>query len=428
MLPLLVTISPCLASAEESAALNEVPEPKGVVTLAAACAAALAGSPALEGFSWEMRASEARLLQAGLRRNPTLDTTLEDVAGTGGYGGFKEAQTTILLGQVIELGGKRAARREVAAVSRDLTAAQYELARVDVLANVAEKFIALLAVQHEMDLARDSTRLAGSALITVREQIKGGKNSAIEEKKALVAVSRQRLVSEHAEHEFASARVNLAATWGSTEPHFERAEGALFTIPKIPSFDELAPKVQSSPEVARFATEERLRAAEVALALSERIPNLSLSGGYRRLSGPEANSLVFGFSVPLPLFDRNQGNTAAALASQSAAAADSRSAAVRLHSTVFELYQELRHAAVALEQLEREILPQAKAAFALSELGFREGRFSWLELLDAQRTFVDLQRERIEMASKYQRNLLAIERLLGQSLTDFSAFGHDTKR
>lgn len=388
-------------------------EPTGELTLALASAVALARSPALEGFSWELRASEARLLQAGLRPNPTLDAELEDVAGTGPFNGTKQAQTTLLLSQMIELGGKRAARRDAAAAGRDLTEREYEIKRVEVLAEVAEKFITLLAMQHEVALTRETTSLGEAVLRTARERVRAGKVSAIEEKKALVAVSRHRINQQNAENKLAVARAQMAAMWASTSPAFERADGPLFHIVPVAPFEELAARLAAGPEQARWAAEQQLRAAEARLAHIRRIPNVTVGGGVRRFEGSDDSAFVFGFTVPLPVADRNQGHRAEAQAREHVTAADARASGIRLHTVLFGLYQELSHAAKALESLESEIVPLATSTLTLSEQAFRSGRSSYLELLDAQRTFVDVRRERIDVAATYQRLLLGIERLLG---------------
>ncbi len=397
-------------------------EPTGTLTLSRACASALVGSPALHAFSWDLRASEARVLQAGLRPNPTVDLEVEDFGGTGGFSGGQKAQTTLQLSQVIELGGKHSARRNAAAAARDLTTREYELNRVEVLADVAEKFIALLAAQHEVTLTRETTQLAHAALRAVRERLRAGKASALQEKTALVALARHRILEEHAQYELATARAQLAATWGSTTPTFDHAEGALFDLATVPPFEALAAQVAASPEITRWASAQQLRAAEVRLARARRIPNLTIGGGIRRLEGPDVEAFVAGLTIPLPIFDRNQGQLAEAEALQHATAANQRGAAIRLQTVLFGLHQELRHAATALESLENEILPQASAALALSEQGFGQGRFSYLGFADAQRTFIDVRRERVQVAANYQQLLLGIERLIGQPIHNTSPF------
>ncbi len=353
------------------------------------------------------------MLQAGLRPNPNLDAEIEDVAGTGPFSGTDQAQTTLLLSQMFELGGKRAARRDAAAAGRDLTEREYEIKRVDVLADVAEKFITLLVMQNEVALTRETTVLAKAALATARRRVRAGTASAIEEKNALVAVSRHRINEEHADHELAVARARMAATWASTSPAFERAEGPLFHVVPVATFEELATRLAAAPEQVRWAAQQQLRAAEARLAHIRRIPNVTLGAGVRRYEGSDDSAFVFGLTLPLPLADRNQGRRAETKAREQISAADGRAAGIRLHTALFAFYQELVHAATTLGSLESEIVPLASSALDLAEQGFRGGRLSYLELLDAQRTFVDVRRERIEVAATYQRLLLGIERLLG---------------
>src|SRR5829696_9684960 len=95
-------------------------EPTGVLTLREALALALTENPELAPFAWQARANEARVLQAGLRHNPELNLQLEDVAGTGDFSGARQAQTTLQLSQVIELGNKRRARVELATTARNI--------------------------------------------------------------------------------------------------------------------------------------------------------------------------------------------------------------------------------------------------------------------------------------------------------------------
>lgn len=411
LLPLGCALCAAPSWAQERGAVNT--EPTGVLTLSGASAAALARSPILESFSWELRAGDARVLQAGLFPNPVLDAEVEDVAGTGAFSGTKQAQTTLLLSQTLELGGKRAARRDAAGADRVVRGREYELKRVEVLADVADKFITLLSVQHEVALAREATALGEAALRTARERVRAGKVSAIEEKKALVAVSRHRISERDAQHELAVARMQLAATWAGTEAVFDRADGALFHRVPVAQFEELAGRLAAGPEQARWSAEQDLRAAEAHLARIRRIPDVTVGGGVRRIEGSDDTALVFGLSIPLPLADRNQGRYAEAQARERGTEAEARAAAVRVRTVLFALCQELGHAAETLESLEGEIVPLATSTLSLAEQGFRSGRLSYLELLDAQRTFVEVRRERIAVAASYQRLLLGIERLVG---------------
>lgn len=391
-------------------------EPTSVLTLQDAVTLALQRNPELAEYSWQVRANEARLLQAALRPNPEAALFIEDVLGTGRFRAAREAQVTLQLSQAIELGGKRAARVAAAAESRDLASREYELKRVEVLARVTRRFIDLLSAQQLLGLARTSLQLGEQTLEATVRRVKAGTGSALDERKARIELARGRIVAEHAEHEVAVARRELAATWGSATPRFERVEGDLFGQRAVPSYDRLTERLAQAPEMLRQLSEKQLREAEIRLADAKRIPTPSLAAGIRRLEGPEEESLVFGLSVPLPTSDRNQGGRAEARALLSKSEEGGRTTEVRLRTVIFSLHQELRHASTALDALEKEILPQAEESLSLSRRGFLEGRFSYLELVDAERTLGAVKQERIETAASYHQFILEIERLTGEPI------------
>ena len=129
--------------------------------------------------------------------------------------------------------------------------------------------------------------------------------------------------------------------------------------------------------------------------------------------GTGAGQLI---ALPLPLSDRNQGGLAEARALLLKGEASGHAAEMRLRTVVFGLHQELLHASVALDALDREILPRSEESLALARRGFAEGRFSYLELVDAQRTLGAVKKERIETAESYHALALELERLMGAEL------------
>jgi outer membrane protein, heavy metal efflux system len=391
-------------------------EPTGVLTLRDALALALTENPELAPFAWQVRANEARVLQAGLRHNPELGLQVEDILGTGNFSGGREAQTTLQLSQVIELGGKRAVRTEVASQARGITKSEYELKRVEVLGDVTQRFIQVVANQHALDLALTNRQLTEDALRTVQERVTAGKGSALEERKAQVALARGEVLVEGARHELNAARKKLAASWRSTRPVFEKAEADLFARNPVPPFDGLVTRISQSPEIARWISEKKLRETEIKLADARRVPNVTVGGGIRRLEGPSEQAFVLGFSMPLQLFDRNQGGAAEARALLGRTEAEQKAAEVRLGIVLLGLYEEMVHDVHVMEGLQKEILPKAEDALAISREGFAQGRFSYLEVLDAQRTIFDVKQEYIRTATSYHQFLVEMERLIGQPI------------
>ncbi len=157
-----------------SGPVAEFKEPPSSVTLRQALSFALLNNPELAAFSWEIRAREAQELQAGLRPNPEFGVEVENFGGSGSLSGFEGSETTIWLGQLIELGGKRSKRAQVASLERDLASWDYESRRMDVFAEVAKSFFAVLAAQERVALAESISRIAERATERVAERVRAG--------------------------------------------------------------------------------------------------------------------------------------------------------------------------------------------------------------------------------------------------------------
>ena len=388
----------------------------GPLTLREAAERALSNNPALAAAGYDLRAAGARQLQAGLRPNPVVGLDMEDVLGSGEYRSWKSAQTTLQVSQLFELGGKREARSAVAGAGRERMLREAEMARVEVLGAVAEQFIRVVEAQEMTGISRDATRLAKETLETARKRVAAAKSSALEQKRAQILLARAELEQSRAEQELLTARYQLAAMWGGERAMFSEAKADLFTRPPLPEFGELASRIARSPALARWATEKFLRDAEVKLADARRRPDVTLSGGLRHFAGPDEVGLVFGFSVPLPFSDRQQGARAETRALRDKADVEQLVTEQRLRAALFGMAQELLQAGSELGALERTILPEAEAALVLAREGMDLARFSQLELLDAQRTLLELRRERVVAAATYHRFVVEIEKLLGEPL------------
>src|SRR5262249_29133059 len=212
-----------------------VTNPTGVLTLPQAQALALLQHPRLAAFGWEVRAGEARTLQASLPPNPELGIEVENFAGSGALRGFQSAEITIHLSQLIELAGKRQKRTRVAALERDLVAWDYEATRIEVLTQVTQAFVEVLSIQQRLRLNLELVRLAEQVLRTAAERVRAGKVSPVEETRAQVALSTSRIALERTQRELEAARERLVVLWDGRTPAFDSAEGTLELIAAIPS-------------------------------------------------------------------------------------------------------------------------------------------------------------------------------------------------
>jgi outer membrane protein, heavy metal efflux system len=391
-------------------------EPAGGIQLRAVLAAALLGNPELKAYSWEARAAEARVLQAGLLPNPELEVETEEFGGEGELRGFDGATTGLRISQLIELGGKRRKRQEVASLERRLAGWDYEAKRLDVLTQTAKSFLAVLEAQQRLKLVKQTTALAQEVSTTVEARVSAGKVSPLEKLKASVALASSRIELDRARRELEVRRRRLAAHWGSTTPKFEAVQhifGAVTELPELPKVLKLA---EQNPDMARWTTEIMVRQAALKLEKAQRVPDVALTGGVSRSEETEDHAFAVGISIPLPLFDRNQGGIREARMNLQKVLEERRAAQVLVITEIIATYHELAASAAELKVLDGSLLPAARKAFAAAREGYAQGKFNYLEVLDAQRTLVEARSQRLRVLAAYHTAVVDMERFIGRSL------------
>lgn len=398
-------------------------QPTGALSLREVLAQALLKSPDLAAFSWEVRAGEARTLQASLLPNPELEVELEEFGGTNDFAGFDVVTSKYRLRQLIETGGKRAKRTRLAALERDLNAWDYEARRLDVLTEATKAFVDVLAAQEQVTLSTELVRLSEQSFETVSERVKAGKVSPLEETKSGVELANTRIQLEQARRTLQGARKRLAAVWGQQTATFGRAEGNLDALQPIPIADELQDLIARNPDVARWVKEMEQRSASLEVQNARRIPDVTLSGGVQRFNETEDTALLFTLSLPLPLFDCNQGGIREAQYKLVKGKKEQDAAVARASSGLAEAYQNLASFYAEGQGLKERVLPGAQEAFEASGIGYREGKFDFLECLDSQRTLFEARGKYIDALSGYHKAVADVERLIGQPLTGLSSSG-----
>jgi cobalt-zinc-cadmium efflux system outer membrane protein len=388
------------------------------ITLNEALARALLRSPSLQAYAFEPRVAEARILQAGIRPNPELSVEAENFLGTGALAGVQSLETTLQLSQVIALGDTRTRRIAAATGERALADADYEARRVDVLAEVARRFIESVADTERLDAARTARELGEQTVAAVRQRVDAAVISPLDLYKARTALARLEINEEHAEHELAAHRQALAAALGEAEPQFGPTRADLRQLPAVPEFSVLVARLESSPTLARFPLEARWREAQVRLAESLRRTGARVSGGLRRVEATDDFGFVAGISIALPMRDQQEGTMREARERQAQLGAATSAMRLEMRATLFDVYQEMLHARTALAQLQQEVIPIADKTLALAEQGYRNGNFTLLEMLDAQRSLIELRGQAVAYAAAFHLYVIEIERLLGAPLPD----------
>ncbi len=396
------------------------PAPGSVITLRQALALALERSPTLKAYSLEIRAREARALQEGLLPNPSVEALFENFGGSGSVEGFKGTETTILLSQLVPLSGRISKQKKVAGLDTGLAGWDYEAARLDVLTDTAKAFADLVAAERRLAIMEELTGLSKRVYDTVAEQADAGEISPIQKKRAQIAYSQTEISLARTKRQVEAARKSLAARWGSLQAYFGKAEGNLDTLLPVPPYKDLAAYIDMNPDVARWAAEMEKREAVLSLEKARAFPEPVVSGGYRRINENDDNAFVVGLSIPLPIFNRNQGAIAQARSLVSKGEHEKREAKVNAGAALAASYAELESSYEAASSLKRDVVPRAEEAYASIFEGYREGKFSLLDVLDAQRTVFDVELEYVDALRSYHESLADVERLTGKPLNEMA--------
>jgi cobalt-zinc-cadmium efflux system outer membrane protein len=411
-----LTLMPCASFADSEGTIEITKGAREPLTLQKALSLALTENPVLDIFSYEQRAREARALQSGLLPNPELEVLVEDVAGSGNFNGFNGSQTTIQLSQIIELGGKRSARLRANELKGKLAGWDYETKRMDVLTQVAKAYADVLKAQQQVLLAKSLTSLGEKFLNAVSERVKAGKIAPLEQTKAEITLSSVNIQLGKQERELKVARRNLSTLWGNPQPQFESALGDFFDISPVPSLEQLMDRLKDNPDLKRWAVELEQRQAAVDRELSKRIPDFKVLGGFRRIEATDDNTLVFGVSVPLQLFDRNQGSINEARHKLAKTNAQKRAAEINATNKLFSAYNTVNFTHSQVTAIKTKILPGAKKAFNGINEGYRFGKFGYLDVLDSQKIFFEAQGQYLTALADHHKAVADLERLTGEPL------------
>lgn len=380
-----------------------------------ALARTVARHPELVVLGYQREALEGALTQASLLPNPELNIAVQDFLGTDAFSGLDSAETTVTLAWLLER-GVRERRIDAARAGVDLGAADAQILRLDIGAETARRFVTCLAFQARLAWARDAVQLARVTIDAVAARVNAGRAPAAELSRAEAELARTELVEEDYEHELVSALHRLSAQWGETEPDFDVVAGDVLDLPVLEPFEEIVARMGRNPDLARFASQQRLREAELGLAEAEARQPWQLSGGLRRVEATDDLVLVAGVSIPLAVRNRNEGRIASARAHLARTAAEREAAEVRIETTLFTLHQELNHYLQTARRLRGDIVPRLEQALVDTRRAFELGRYGYLELRAVQGELLQANEALLESSIGAHGIAIEIERLTGVAL------------
>ena len=404
------------AQAQTSPTLPLSSSPTAILSLETAIEKAFAGSPSLAATRASLAAAVGTERQAGLLPNPELGIEAENIAGSGDYSGTKSGEFTYSISQKVEL-GKRPLRRRVAASEREVASIAMQAGKLDLARDVKLAYGEVLAAEEQVKLTQAQEKLAGEVLANVSKRVSAARDPLIYRTQAEVSQATAKMAYAQAQRNLLLAKKKLSSLWGG-EALSQALDTSVLTKTGQPlPLETYQAKLAENPDLTRFTSMKLAKQAAVKLEKAQNIPDPSVNVGFRTFRESKEQAMTVGVSFPIPVLNQNQGNIAKARAELNQVESESQTASLSAEQNLQEAWQEWQAANQEATQLHDSIIPNADKAFSLSREGYERGRFSYLEILNAQRTLS-------EARGQYNQSLLRqlaakaqVERLTAAPIT-----------
>jgi len=357
-----------------------------VVTLGDLEQIAFQNNPTLARASARMQAAQGRQVQASLYPNPVVGYHATEIGnlGTAGQQGAFVSQRFITAGKL---------GLDQAIVGKEIDEAHFRFHGQEqrVLSDVRVRFYDALVAQKRVELTKTLTRIGDELVQSTEKLLEGRLATDNDLLQAEIRADESRILFDNARNQQIEAWRRLAAVVGMPQMQMATASGELTgELPQLEWDSCCATVLAGNPELN--AAQARLDRAEIVIrrAKKEPIPNVDLFVSVRKnnISGSDNANVQLG--IPIPIFDRNQGNVAAAEADWVAASKEVQRIELDLQDRLAVAFRRYSNARQQVDRYGRRMVPRAKKSLDLVTQGYQKGQVKYLTALTAQQTYVQV--------------------------------------
>jgi len=376
---------------------------------------ALERNAALAAERLTAQVAQTAVQTASLRPNPVFTASVSRPDASLVDAGISPNEAVFRGDYVIEGGGKRTRRVEQATLARSV--ADYDLRNTtrQLVLDVQRGFVDVLAAEANVELARDALKAFNDIVTVNAARVRAGDLAQVElSRTRLAALQFENDVREQ-ESRLRVARDHLSLLIGrgpdgaslDVAGEFHRAAGDLDRDALL----RLA--LAARPDLQALKAEQARSAADLRLQIANGRIDYTVSGEYHRQSGASVsgNAYLFAVSVPVPIFNRNQGEVARARVQETQADARIHALEIAVAGEVSAAYADYTLARDTLANIEGRMMADARAVRSVTDYSYRRGEATLIELLDAQRAFDDTMRSYTDARAQYARSAYAIDAL-----------------
>lgn len=400
------TLSPpssALAQSPAAPASSAAP----LMDLDAALRRAIAADPARAGLEARLRAVEAGVRQAGVRPNPNIGLMVENLPTFGAGSFIDQTQTTLTYDQRLERGGDRPARSSLARSEGLLVVAEARVAQLDRLELVQRAWADALAADAQVEIARERLDLAERFQAEVQRRVNAARDPLFAGARAEAELAQAQIEFDQAEVAARLARIVLAKFWDGV---------ADFSVGRDAFEDTSASRIAagevSPADLEIFQARRAIAEAQVRVEEARAVADPTVSVGVRHMWANDV-SLVFGGSIPLQRYDRNEGAIDRARAEGVAAQADMNARRIELDREIARLQVLLLTQANETRRISEETLPQAERAVTLVRDGFARGGFTYNDVMSAHTALLQARVRRVAVLQAFHNDRARLDRLTG---------------
>ncbi|NLR24417.1 TolC family protein, partial [Pseudoalteromonas maricaloris] len=285
------------------------------------------------------------------------------------------------------------------------------------MAQVTEKYVEVLAAQQRVILAENALSLAQETLEIVSQRNRAGATPEAEVKRSKAVIAQANLTLQSEQKRLEYLKLSLSAYWGETSVSFSRVTGDLFQFGNDSDFSSLFAKLEKNPAIQVYASEQRLKEAELQLAKTESTANIKWSVGVRRSQEVNDTALVAGFSLPLFAEKRNSGAIASALAERDQVAIEKEATKLRFRNHLLRAYSNRKQAILTANSLKQSVIPMLEDALEDTQDAYQKGRYGYLDYVSARQELLNARRTLIDAASAALIYGAEIEKLTNEALS-----------
>lgn len=377
----------------------------------------------LKVYPYQYRIAEAERIQAAIKPSLNVRADIENIAGTGSYSGLGDAEYTLALSQIIEMGDKLQSRVSLVDTRSQALEADYQISRLDALAETSRRYYHALRLQSLQTVIAERIEKERQALGIVKRRAQAGAVGQADVSKMALRLAHSEARRLKLKDDLILAKMRLAVMWMS-EPDFVEVKGDLAKQPSLPDRNTLNTAVENTPQYLYQQARLRIADSRLQLAKSNGVNNIEFGVGIRRFESSDDQALVLNFTTPLTFENPNRGKIAAAYAERELAQLQSEQHLTELKMELAEIQQRMLANSRRVIAINDQLLPNARVLLNDVERGFRQGQYSVLQWVDAQTELFELEHQLIEMQTRIYLQLLELERVTGQALTTVPASGN----